>query len=208
MNVSTITMPPAKAREKLESYRESLRRRANTEYEAAAQGYAALAAGKALLDMDEVFRTCPYDPKGRPSIAIARADRRRVRFTVQDGNFTTGIFDSSASSLPRTYVGSLVVRVPYHQELASEAARQIRAWDRTGHALVPMTPPDVAGRRVLKDCHVLWEVEQWADRPVSSQPDRDPYLLKHLAGSLYVVEGAWDLTPLERAITNGRKEIG
>jgi len=207
MNVATITMAPHKAREKLESYREALKRRANDEYEAAAQGYEALAAGKALLDMDEVFRTCPYDSRGRPRIAIARADRRRVRFSLQDGGRTTAILDASTGSLPRTYVGSLVVRVPYNEELISEAARKLDRWDRVGHALVPMTPPDVADRRILKDCHVLWEVEQWADRPVSSRPDRDPYLLRHLAGSLYVVEGAWDLTPLERAITNGRKEI-
>lgn len=205
MNVATITMPPHKAREKLAAYRDALKRRANEEYAAAAQGYEALAAGKALLDLDEAFRACPQDAKGRPKIAIARADRRRVTFRLQDGDHKVAIFDASDSALPRTYVGSLIVRVPY----VDDPAKKVDVWSVRGHALVPIVPADIApgvpGRN-FKACHILWEVEQWADRPIGSRPDRDPYLLKHLAGSLYVVEGAWDLTPLERAITNGRRD--
>jgi hypothetical protein len=202
MNVMTITMAPQKAREKLQAYKAALARYANEEYEAAAQGYEALAAGHALLDLDEIFRAAPQDALGRPRLAIARADRPRVRFGLQDGQHTVGIFDSATNRMPRTYVGSLVVRVPY----VDDPVKKADIWKTVGHALVPLTPPDVYAGRALGERYVLWEVEQWAERPVTSKPDRDPYLLKHLAGSLYVVEGAWDLTALERAITNGRRE--
>lgn len=74
-----------------------------------------------------------------------------------------------------------------------------------GYALIPMVPLDVrpaTGR--LADMFVLWEVEQWADRRIGAKPDIDPYLLKHVGGSLYAVLAEWDLTPLERAIMKGR----
>lgn len=46
------------------------------------------------------------------------------------------------------------------------------------------------------------EIEaQW--RPV---PPVDPFLLKHLGGTLYVVLAQWDLTPLEQAVLAGRLE--
>src|SRR5947209_6417428 len=189
-------MTPAKAREKLRAYQGALERQANAEYEAAVQGYEALAGGQALLDLDEVFRTVAYDGKGRPRLAIARADRRRVQFHFDNrGTSPIGVFDTSSSqALPSTYVGSLLTRVPYVPENMSEAARKLAGWERRGWALVPMTPPDVfnGSRGGLAQRHVLWEVEQWQDRP--TRADRDPYLLRHLAGSLYVVEGAWDLT--------------
>jgi hypothetical protein len=207
MNVQTITMPRAQAARKLRACQQSLAQKANAEYEAAAAGYAALAAGKALLDLNEVFRECAYDPKGRPRLAVARADRTRVAFRIQDGsNFTAAMFDASSGTLPRTYRGALVVRVPYVNEWASEAARKLHRWQRDGHAIVPMVPPAVLPASALRERHILWEVKAWADAPIRSTPDRDPYLLRHLAGSLYIVEAAWDLTDLERAIINGRAE--
>jgi hypothetical protein len=74
-----------------------------------------------------------------------------------------------------------------------------------GYALIPMIPADVRPRDALENCYVLWEVEHWADRPIRATPDRDPYLLKHLAGDLYAVIAEWDLTELERAIMQGRR---
>jgi len=207
MNVHTITMPPATAKAKLAAYQRALAQKASAEYEAAAAGYEALSAGKALLDLDEVFRTVAYDPKGRPRLAVARADRRRVVFRVQENvNPTTASFDASSGQLPRTYSGGLLVRVPYTNERVSQAAQKLDRWERTGHAIVPLTPPEFGTRATIREYHVLWEVEEWADSPIRSTPDRDPYLLRHLAGSLYVIEAAWDLTDLERAIINGRKD--
>lgn len=40
---------------------------------------------------------------------------------------------------------------------------------------------------------------EWA--PV---PPTDPFLLRHLGGTLYVVLAQWDLTPLEKAVLAGR----
>lgn len=80
MNVSTITMPRAEARERLRAYRRSLHRRADAEYQAAADGYAALAEGRTLINIDQAIQEGGFFEDMRPKLAIARADRRVVRF--------------------------------------------------------------------------------------------------------------------------------
>lgn len=115
MNAPTINEPIESAQAKLKAYRDQLRRRADEEYEAAAEAYQALADGKQLINLTQVI-----------SDAGLGEDNR--------------------------------------------------------------------------DFFILWEVENWSDRPLTAVPDRDPLLLKHISGDLYTVEAAWDLTDLEQAI--------
>lgn len=191
MNVSTITMPPAEAQTKLDAYRARLRRRADAEYEHAAAGYAALAAGQPLLDLVEVFAETGLGEDGRPRLAIARADRRQVRVSVGRGWLT---FDSRLRLAGRTNP-TLRINVAFAGD---------SRW-REGWSLVPMVPADVHPGADLAKLFTLWEVEVWADRPLLAVPPYDPYLLRHIAGDLYAVIAEWDLTELERAIMKGRR---
>jgi hypothetical protein len=192
MDVPTITMDPELARAKLREYRQVLHRVADEEYEAAARGYEALAEGTPILMLSQVIREAGTHADGRPRLAIARADRKQVR--VRSTYFEPRIAIFSTAQRFTSYPGStLEVHVPHPW----------RNFD-AGHALVPMTPPEVVqkvgGRSLLRDYFVLWEVEQWADHPLMAGPDRDPYLLKHLGADLYAVVAEWDLTELERAV--------
>lgn len=198
MNVPTIEITKSQALQKLESYREQLRRRADGEYEAAVKGYEALAAGKILIDLVEVFRDVPTDDKDRPMLAIARADRRQVQFEWSQRNQFR--FDARSQYSAGRPGPTLVVSV--------DAGRQckVQTWLSRGYALIPMVPADVRPNVDLKKCHVLWEVPVWADNRIRTTPPTDPYLVQHLAGSLYVVLAEWELTELERAITRGRAE--
>jgi len=198
MNVPTIQMPKKDALKKLAGYRHQLHLRADAEYEAAAKGYAALAKGAVLLDLAEVFAECPRDHKERPMLAIARADRRQVQFNWSGPG--TYVFDTTGRWSGRGH-RMLIVRVP--SGAPRDRQRQPNDWEGRGHALVPMVPADVRPRHALNKCHVLWEVPEWADNRIGAVP-HDPYLLQHLAGSLWVVLAEWDLTPLEQAITRGR----
>ncbi len=198
MNVETITMDPQEARKKIESFGASLRRSADEEVAAAVAGYEALASGKALLDLEEVFRGAPLDDKGRPRFAIARADRKEVQYrhwTRDERRF----FSTRRDGWIGHPDNSLCFGFP--REVVAEGGHgQV-----TGYALVPFVPPDVLRHRSkLRRRFVLWEVEQWADRRSISLPDRDPFLLEHLSGALYIIQGAWDLTELERAIMRRR----
>jgi hypothetical protein len=199
-------MSRQQALNKLGKYREQLARRADNEYEAAVAGYQALADGKVLLDLEEAFVDVPTDAKDRPMLAIGRADRRQVYFSWL--NRTRFQFSTAINSAGRES-DTLVVTVGAGREFNNTGKVKARdgvarsEWPVGGYALVPMVPADVRPNVDMKKCHVLWEVPEWADQRVGTSPT-DPYLIQHLAGSLYVVLAEWELTPLERAITRGR----
>ena len=203
MNVETITMDPAEAREKLKITRTLLHRRADEEYEALAAGYQALGEGTPLINLPDVIRAGGFDEKKRPNLAIARADRKQVKWERWRGS-ETGAFDTRKASSSSPAWPTLVRRVSVPPELITEDGPR---WQR-GYALVPIVPPDVRAtvKGQLRDYFILWEVEEWSDRRIGAQPDRDPYLLKHLHGDLYAVVAQWDLTELERAVTAGRAQ--
>jgi len=196
---------------KLRAYRQQLKRRVDEEYEAAVIGYEVLAAGSPLLDLREVFNTAGFHPDGRPKLAIARADRPQVMVRVERNSLE---FNALANPWQWSYRGSLVINVGVSRltndgSLAGTMASSIAEvlLKSRGWSLVPMVPADVRPKGDLRDFFVLWEVEQWADRALSSDPDRDPYLLRHIMGDLYAVVAEWDLTDLERAIMAGRREV-
>jgi len=193
-------MPAEEAKERLRAYRKQLHRKADAEYEAIAAGYEELAKGRALIDVEVALQACPRDAKNRPRLAIARSDRREVRYWRRNGEdvFGADAFASAWSNAPR---GSSTLRRRFRVPLQGTAQTE------DGYAMVPLVPPDVlegAGNPALVKCFTLWEVEQWQER-ARTLPDRDPFLLQHLGGSLYVVLGEWDLTDLERAVMASRR---
>lgn len=205
MNVETITMPREQARQQLRAYRAQLHKRADAEYEAIATGLQAMADGYPVILLSQSIAAGGFDTRGRPNLAIARADRRQVRFSWA-GNGRT---DCTFSTIPRWGRGSsasgrdLLITVDLHTRPAEAGD----LWRGEGYAMVPLIPATVrqSARRFRADRRfILWEVEAWADREIGARPDRDPFLLHHLGGDAYAVEAQWDLTPLERAVMAGR----
>lgn len=202
MNVQTIEMDPAVARERLEAYRGALRRSADAEYEAAVAGYEALAEGTPVIQYGEAIRDAPRDEKGRPMLAVARADRTQVR--VSWGGSVVQ-FDCTVEFRQSVTVSSLLIV----DVQMGETSPAVYWRDTLGFALIPMVPPEalaaIGGRSNLRKHLILWEVEEWADRPIQAVPDRDPLLLRPIHGDLCAVVAAWDLTDLERAVMAGRR---
>jgi hypothetical protein len=191
MNTPTIEMPREVAREQLRHYRAQLHKRA-----AVAVGLEHLARGTKLLNLADCFQNVPLDQHWRPKLAIARADRKTVRFRRERRD--VGSFDTRTSSAGRPW--------PKHglrfELTLPQCPSDVNYWTLPGgSSLVPMIPASVReaiGRIDLAKHFVLWEVT-WADIP------RDPYLLKWTgAGDLYAVLAEWDLTDLERAVMGGR----
>ncbi len=207
MDVDLITMDPEVARQKLDAYRQRLARQEDEEYRAVADALEHGVKGRALLDIDDVFRDCPRDEKWRPKLAIARADRRQVEFDWA-ARRTTATFNTAQ---PGYWRDSLAVRVDMGQEhghVYGPGHWEGQSKHVGGFALVPMVPAEVRNevKTDLRKCHILWEVEEWADERIGVRPDRDPYLLKHCGGSLYAVLAEWDLTDLERAVMKHRAD--
>ncbi len=210
MNVQTITMDPAEARAKLKDYRTALHRSADEEYRAVAAGLEQLGMGYPLINYSAAIREAPTDEKGRPLLALARADRRQVRVDkrwlgAREVRYSTvatavgGWVGPSADEYARSYPAGLLVR-----SIDLGEPREIR----DGYALVPLVPADVinqiGGTSKLRDYLVLWDVEAWSDTVIGARPDIDPLLLKPIHGDLCAVVAQWDLTELERAVMAGR----
>jgi hypothetical protein len=201
MNVDLITMDPDEAREQLRDYRAQLHRRADLEYEAVVQGLEELAKGHRLLDVRDAIERGGFDERGRPRLAIARADRRQVEFQWQGWGSDVARFDAR---FRRHESSTLLLEFPVPQPAQ---ARHRPGWETRGFSLVPMIPARVRNQVQFRerDVYVLWEVEAWSDTPLRAVPDRDPLLLRRLRGDAYAVLAEWDLTALERMVMTGRR---
>lgn len=206
METSLIEMSREEAKEKLKSYRKALGRmtakrisaEVKAQYEAVIDGYKALAKGTPVLDLETVMRECGFDEKGRPKLAICRADRKQVHFLWDDAN--TAIFAPHPNLYTKTQ-RQVNVSVDRPASAFQQQSKDGWRYYHRGWAVVPMVPADARPKTGAEpDWYILWEVEKWADQRIGAKPDRDPYLLKHIGGSLYAVLAEWDLTELERSI--------
>lgn len=201
MNVELLQMDPAEAERRLEEYRRHRRTAADTEYQRARDAYAELAKGTPLLTLSSAIGNAPRDEKGRPRLAIARADRRQVHFFRDYYERRRWLFNTLAaradSRQARLRLTDLAIAV--------EAPADAPTDPRDGFALVPIVPPAVLGNRSLKAHFILWEVEAWADSRIGASPDVDPYLLRRIADDLFAVVGEWELTDVERMVMIDRR---
>ncbi|MFP3947110.1 MAG: GNAT family N-acetyltransferase [Longimicrobiales bacterium] len=206
MDVPTMEMDRAEAAARAEEYRRALRRRADEEYEAVLAGLERMASGESLLSLRDAMRTAGADRRGRPRLAVARADREQVQLNLRRGR-TFVEFDARS---PRATVRSdtLEVRVDVGGAPPTEEWSDYRQMERW-YALVPMVPPGglrkIGGASYLRDHFILWEVEEWSPTRIEADPPTDPLLLKRIGGGdLHAVLYAWDLTDLERSVMRGR----
>jgi hypothetical protein len=191
MEVPLITLDKGEAKERAEDYFSAIKRGIRDPmYEAALKGYKVLAEGKPLIDLHQAIGSSGWDSEGRPRLAIARSDRQEVSFFRARKGLT---FCSAADRYTRKRYPELFRNVPLgSMPDDSEWSR----W-RSASALVPMVPASVRPKGPLKCYYTLFEAE-WGEISV------DPYLLRHVAGSLYAVIAEWNLTTLEVAVMRGR----
>ena len=191
MNVEQIEVPSAEALAKAEAYAANPKADSVDFYAACQQAYEALAAGGKIIHLSRSIQSGGLHECGRPKLAIARADRKQVRFEW-GYNQGTARFDSNLR-WGQTWT-TLVERVDMGQE-KPEGAKN------SGFALVPALPADVRpATGQLRQWFILWEVDKWANHSQLPEPPHDPLLLRKIRGELYEVLAEWDLTEIERAI--------
>lgn len=208
MNVDLLTMDKAEAMERLEAYRAALRRTADEEYFAVAAGLEAMAQGYPVINYARAIADGGVDEKGRPRLAVARADRSQVEV---DRNRDWVEFSALARGASHWQYSSAFPDGLLLRRMAMPRESFVGPYRATGYALVPLVPPElilaIGGHSRLRGYLTLWEVEEWADRRIEAEPDIDPYLLRPIHGDMCAVIGQWDLTELERAVMAGRAVI-
>jgi hypothetical protein len=197
-------MDPVLARAKLEACLKEQHADGREFNRACLRAYRHLAAGKRLIHLGHSIRAAGLDDRNRPRVAIAAADRPEVEFTWP-GDRRTGVFRtkrqwSRGRWSPRMErgidMGQSNTFRPYGRDGVIRGYHDMRVY-----ALVPRVPADVRPNTgQLRDWFILWEVDEWFDRPQRMTAPRDPLLLEHVDGELYAVLAEWDLTDVERAI--------
>jgi hypothetical protein len=212
---ASITMDPAKAREKVAEYLRSVRARHTAEDAAILKGYKALARGRTIIDLPKCIRLGgEFDSghmTGLPRVAVATASHAWVwvtRYRNGQVNFLPGVISTWGENRISNQRRKDCFRMPAGtlspdtREPDSSPKTGYRApWDGSMRAMVPHVPPGLRPGHSLANYQILFEVEEWAPDPTAP---RDPALLKHIGGDLYAVLATWDLTPLEQSVLNGR----
>lgn len=197
MNATTLEMNRWDAKAKVREYAQAVK---NNPRDAACRAglaaFRALARGKRIVDVAQAIAQGGADAKGFPKLALARANWAECWFkacsagdatsTRYDVFFSRDRFPSIANWRVDGASGSKLHLVPP----AGAARLNLREKAR---ARVPIIPPGLRPKS-LAHYSILFEAEWDHVEPV------DPFLLQYLAGSLYVVLAAWDLTPIEAAI--------
>lgn len=227
MDLSTITIPRAEARQSYLEYRREAQRTndlaARGELEelahafriAAKEDLALIALTPTVQRAGTLVRThvAPIWREGNrqerrthyllPKLAIAPVEARFV-FSCgvqRDGSVE---FIDSLGRRDNYRRGRLHLETSFELPSDFGTGQSVNSWTREAwSAMVPVTPPKHRPSRAFAQCHVLWEADDWTWATVPAPPG-DPALLRHVAGDIYAVLATWDLSPLERLVLSGR----
>jgi len=200
MDLATLELDPEEAKARLDEYTTGLRGERTAEDRLLAMAYRAAARGLPIISLSQSVRAGGYfEDSCLPRIAIARADAKTC--TVERGwaGREVTYTDEYASGRPVTAAVGANHVIVRDLELP-EGRHQWR-----GTTVVPPVPPRHRPTRrnaQLRSHHILWEVEKW-----DPTPPRDPALLTHLRGDLWIVLAVWDLTDLERLVLGQRAPV-
>lgn len=183
MNVTTITLPLAKAAEKFKEYRNAVRHSHQKEDAELMRGFRVLKNGGKLIDVHDAMKFAGLNEKKQPKLAICRADAQQCWWFGHSNGSAEFAMDQHHGW--RRVSRDRYVRFPAGTFPADTIDRL--------KAVVPSIPPRLRPKVAYSKLHILWEAE-WETIPT------DPMLLRHLSGALYVVLAVWDLSELERAV--------
>lgn len=203
MNLDSITLDKAQAREAFLEYRRAVRARSETESRtrearedaALMRGYREIIRGHQIINIRDAMLAGGFDDLHRPKLAVCRANARTCRVTSHFDGDVRFYADPSSSSWDtgrykndrRPFNGLVTWPEPRFQMVSADA-------------IVPLVPPHLRPTFALSNYDILFEAD-WRPRVAP----RDPALIKRLGGDLFAVIAVWDLTELERAVIAGTR---
>lgn len=176
----------------------------------AMESYRAMAQGHRIINVGNAIRGAGLNKEQRlPILAIARChwnychvqiDHRELVFSKDNwvrrswrSNAAKPFEDMKAQvSFDRDLLGAELTDVSWRNN------NRFPSMGGGARAAVPTVPAHLRPAGDLSEYHILFEAKWEKCAPP------DPLLLKHVAGQMYVVLAQWDLTPIEKAVLEGR----
>jgi len=197
MQVEAFSEIKSIASEKWKEYRQAVKVNKNIPaYKELARAYNHLKNGKKIIDIFKVIQKAGVTENFHPKLAIVKADSKKVRcFYNRDGKVTFVAHKEN--------IGWSKEWRPIASDVMLDKCLPARPnnseWTIQLEAPVPLIPPKAIPDKLTDDYYILWEVDEW--RMI---PPTDPYLLKRITKTLFVVVAAWNLTDLEKSVMAGR----
>lgn len=183
MDVTKLAIPKEEARRLYSEYK--AHRQFQTDMDREIERiYKLIAAGKVIIQARESIRAAGLGTDGYPKLALCRADAKECRLEMYANGECRMYSDYSGWHAPRA--DSKRIMLP-------PGTFPARTTHGNARGIVPLIPVHLRPRTALDNYHILWEAEWKRVVP------RDPYLLRHLGGDMWMVLAAWDLTDVERA---------
>ena len=206
---TTVEVDPVLASERLRDYLALQRKRALTRIEQMERlGYAAIKRGARIIDLHRTIIAAGLSLSASlPVLAVGRASAKRVIYLPNTSHnpdsfrmTTSDKEDGARYTMPTRYRTLRFERrdfAPVGVDTQAMPALNPRDWE----AYIPEVPPalKIDHEKHFDRLLVLFQAIWQPFRRTREIKPVDPYLLRHIGGSLYEVLGEWDVTPIEAA---------
>ena len=216
MEIEKIQMPKEKAKAEWRIYNDLIKKRHDKYLEDMKKSMYQLSKGRELIDIYKIMENAGVTKNFQPKLAIARADWKEVQFCKQDDGrgffydpdrkkYYGGVWavknEGDIDLRPQTFMQW--ARVKEQRKDSKDNIVNVDSWQIANEKCktkIPIIPAQLIPDGNLSNYYILWEVQKWEDLPET----KDPLLLKRITENLFVILGAWEVTPLEQSIISGR----
>jgi len=192
MKLDTLTEVKHIAEEKYQEYKNAPKNALSKVYKDAARLYYQIKKGRKIIEIGKVIKAGGVHENGHPKLAIAKASNKTVTcHYYQNGDVK--YLNGKPGGRLREYAHDVCIK----NGLPEFALKN--SWDNKVvlTAPVPIVPPKHLPQSLTDDYYILWEVDEW-----KMIAPTDPYLLKRLTRSHFIVVAGWDLTEVEKSVMN------
>lgn len=194
MNLPTFTEEKKLATAKWHEYKNAEKQSTNPLYKDLRKVYNQIKSGRKMIDIFKAIQAGGVHENHHPKLAVAMASSKKIKcLRYQDGTveFNNPNIRWQLSDRFDVTLNACLPKFSYTDN------NKFRRMDL--EAPVPLIPPKYLPKTLTDDYYILWEVDEW-----KMVPPTDPWLLKRVTKSLFVVLAGWDLTELEKSVMAGR----
>lgn len=197
MDIQSFTATRQEGLAKWREYKNAEKSNDNPIYKDLRIIYNQMKAGRKIIDIGKVIAKGGVHENHHPKLAVAMASAKRIvckynkngnvlyTHSVETWNWKEKTCDVNIKDcLPKIPNG--IIKDSWQDVLRLEAP-------------VPMIPPKYLPKKLSDDYYILWEVDEW-----KMVPPTDPWLLRRITKTHFLLVAGWDLTDLEKSVMAGR----